>query len=473
MSELSTETVVLLFEGFGGDLSTVESSDFYTSNNKLKTNGSNDGELLFQTVSFEGLSSASISFDAEIENGSFEEFGTKYGDFLKIEFIDQDGTVHLLDMFSGSGQELIGSESGQSVTDVMGNFSYDLPTGVTSGQLRITSDISASGERIAIDNVEITGERPVPEGQLVVDFESLGDGSQLSAGDNGTLVFDGVTFEAKKNGASIADDAMIFDAENPTGGDSDLFQPANGNVLIISEDGDASDPDDNVGGGTITATFDEPSTLNSIDVLDVEEPGGTVELFDADNGVIATLTIPAVGDGEILNFNFGDISGVSKMVITLQGSGAVDTLRFTPDVPDDNEDPSTVIAEDDVALLTVEDLFVGTGPDGEIALGNVYDNDSDPEGDPFSVFQVVGADTDNIVDDNGFFGWVEASNGGEIRVNEDGSYQFRDLDGVVADQLLFEPLVETTIEYAIMDDTGATDSASITVSIDASGVISD
>ena len=32
-------------------------------------------------------------------------------------------------------------------------------------------------------------------------------------------------------------------------------------------------------GGTITARFDQPSTVVAIDFLDTEEPGGTIELF--------------------------------------------------------------------------------------------------------------------------------------------------------------------------------------------------
>lgn len=471
MSGAETETVVLLFEGFGGDLGTIASNDFYTSGGEIKTHGSNDGELLFQAVNFEGMESATISFDAEIENGSFEEFGTQYGDFLKIEFIDQDGNVHLLDFFSGTGQDLTGSVTGQSLTDIGTNFTYTLPAGITSGQLRISSDISASGERIAIDNVEITAEQPVPEGQVKIDFESLGDGTALVAGDGGTLVLDGVTFEAIKNGASTADDAMIFDAANPTGGDNDLFQPANGNVLIISEDHDSSDPDDNAGGGSITATFDAPVTLNSIDVLDVEEPGGTMELFDADGGLISTLTIPSVGDGEILNFNLGGVSGVSQMVIHLPGSGAIDTLRFVPDEPP--VEPGTVIANDDSGFLTSDDLEFLAGPDGEINLGNVYINDSDPEGDDFSVSMVTGTAAVESADPDGYFGWVDASNGGQIRVNEDGSYQFRDFDGSVADTLLFEDLVTTSIEYEITDATGATDTANITVTIESDGGLID
>ena len=42
---------------------------------------------------------------------------------------------------------------------------------------------------------------------------------------------------------------MIFDTANPTGGDTDLASNTLGNVLILSEDGDSSDPDDNAKGG--------------------------------------------------------------------------------------------------------------------------------------------------------------------------------------------------------------------------------
>ena len=44
---------------------------------------------------------------------------------------------------------------------------------------------------------------------------------------------------------------MIFDTANPTGGDSDLASDTLGNVLILSEDGDSTNPDDNDTGGIL------------------------------------------------------------------------------------------------------------------------------------------------------------------------------------------------------------------------------
>ena len=59
---------------------------------------------------------------------------------------------------------------------------------------------------------------------------------------------------------------LIFDTAHPTGGDYDLRTPGSGsgntsalgNVLIISEDGDESDPDDDENGGTMVFEFALP-----------------------------------------------------------------------------------------------------------------------------------------------------------------------------------------------------------------------
>lgn len=171
-----------------------------------------------------------------------------------------------------------------------------------------------------------------PEGQVCIDFETDAEGNPLQAGDNGELVFDGVTFTASRaqDGDAPADDAMIFDAANPTGGDWDLSQPAQGNVLIISEDGDSSDPDDNAHGGTITATLDQPSTVNSIRILDTEEAGGTVKLFAADGTLLSTVAIPAIPDRTQQVLDLGDVENVARVEITLVGSGAIDDFKFTP-----------------------------------------------------------------------------------------------------------------------------------------------
>jgi hypothetical protein len=118
----------------------------------------------------------------------------------------------------------------------------------------------------------------------IVDF------SAFKAGDVVTSLGAGITVAAaNENNDAVA--AMIFNTAIPTGGDTDLGTPnqsfggpgignagkknklfansaAKGNALIITEDGDASDPDDNGKGGTITFTFAKPIYVDSIGLLD-------------------------------------------------------------------------------------------------------------------------------------------------------------------------------------------------------------
>jgi hypothetical protein len=100
--------------------------------------------------------------------------------------------------------------------------------------------------------------------------------------------------------------AMIFDgtcAGGCSGGDNDLNFPALGNILIVSEDLDQTDPDDADLKGAYF-TFDYSGfgtgkvTVQSLVVGDVEttEANGNVVLFGG-GSVLATVPIPVTGDG--------------------------------------------------------------------------------------------------------------------------------------------------------------------------------
>ncbi|SDZ95172.1 SdrD B-like domain-containing protein [Rubrimonas cliftonensis] len=137
---------------------------------------------------------------------------------------------------------------------------------------------------------------------------------------------DKLTFESV---APTENRAMIFDTDHITGGDHDL---ANGDrkVLIISEDGDSSDPDDNAQGGQFHLDFDVPSDVASFKLIDSEE-GGTVIAYDADGVQIGdVIQLPKLADGSVATVTV-DREGVSKLVITLNGSGAIDDLCFKGD----------------------------------------------------------------------------------------------------------------------------------------------
>jgi len=122
--------------------------------------------------------------------------------------------------------------------------------------------------------------------------------------------------------------AMIFDTANPTGGDNDLASDELGAVLIISEDGDTTDPDDNAGGGTLSFEFDELVGISRVGLLDIDEPGSSITFYDSDGEVLETVEIPELRGNSIQQILF-DIDGVGRVDIALAGSGAVTGLDFT------------------------------------------------------------------------------------------------------------------------------------------------
>ncbi len=138
--------------------------------------------------------------------------------------------------------------------------------------------------------------------------------------------------------------AMIFDSNNPTGEDTDLKTPGYNNtanlqkVLIVSEDLDTNDPDDgDLKGSMLTFDFSKVGPVNicSFTVLDLEasqNENSKVEFFGI-NGKISEAALPLPGDNGVATGNYG-VTGVVKMVITLNGSGAIDNIKFcVPEPP--------------------------------------------------------------------------------------------------------------------------------------------
>lgn len=196
----------------------------------------------------------------------------------------------------------------------------------------------------------------------VIDFESYPRGTILSEvyGKNGA----GPVAVVGRNPLVPAPNAaMIFDSSSPTGGDPDLGTPnqdfggpgigtggesgspyenavALGKLLIITEDFDSNDPDDaDLRGGMFTFNFSalDNVTVYSMHILDVEavESAATVTFFDSDNVMIgSSFTLPKTGNNGVFNFAFGQgVSGVAKMIVTINGSGAIDNITFSAEPP--------------------------------------------------------------------------------------------------------------------------------------------
>ena len=153
------------------------------------------------------------------------------------------------------------------------------------------------------------------------------DESDLAAG---TLItnLDGVEFST-----STEFGLMIFDTNNPTGEDYDLVSSDLGNVLIISEDGDSHDPDDNAAGGTISLEFDNLVAIESIGLLDIEEPGSSIVFYDENSQPIETIYVEGLSNGSFQEIDF-NISNVASLDINLTGSGAFTGIDFSTDSTD-------------------------------------------------------------------------------------------------------------------------------------------
>lgn len=162
------------------------------------------------------------------------------------------------------------------------------------------------------------------EGFTKLTFDDLARGTVAS--DHFEL--DGVIISAERAEGS-GNAAMVFDSSKPTGGDRDLATRNQGNLLIISEDDDSADPDDNWSGGKIVFTFPTLAEVDELVVVDVEERGGTIDLFDVLGQKIGSIAIPAGADGSIQTIGI-DAEGVARMEVNLVGSGAVDDLCFRP-----------------------------------------------------------------------------------------------------------------------------------------------
>ena len=159
-----------------------------------------------------------------------------------------------------------------------------------------------------------------------LDFENLAAGDVV----NDQYQGQGVTISS-----GAYNPAMVFDTENPTGGDWDLQTGNLGNVLIVSEDGDSNDPDDNAGGGSICFAFDEPTDVKNLTVLDNEE-GGYVCFWDVDGNYMGKMYLPTTCNNEqaLAELN---VDNVGYMQVTLCGSGAIDNITYDSPIYQDPE----------------------------------------------------------------------------------------------------------------------------------------
>ncbi|MEO1616479.1 MAG: SdrD B-like domain-containing protein [Planctomycetota bacterium] len=214
-----------------------------------------------------------------------------------------------------------------------------------------------------------------------VDFEGSAAGEVVST------QIPGVVISGKSNrDPNAGNRAMIFDSSNPSGGDVDLGTPnvafggpgmgsggdsnnvALGNILIISEDGDSSDPDDDAQGGVFTFSFDEPVTVDYLELLDIDsnESGGSVVTLTTEAGQ-QTIAIPTAGNNSFQRLEV-NVNEVTEMRVEFVSSGAITSLKYTSfETERISDDANTGPGPDFVIGETVEFEYLVSNP-GDIGL---------------------------------------------------------------------------------------------------------
>ena len=202
---------------------------------------------------------------------------------------------------------------------------------------------------------ESSGDLPVPCTARTIDFDTDAAGNAIPAGAEITNQYASFGFlvSVSNNRNNHPDKGIIFDSANPTGGDPDLGTPnaafggpgvgaggatgatgenavALGNVLIIAEndndsnnDGLVDNPDDEARGGEIRFTFANPTEVQSVHLLDLDDrTGGSVMTCTGPNGTVTNIAIPNLGDNStaVIPIQAGL---VNELKINFSGSGAV------------------------------------------------------------------------------------------------------------------------------------------------------
>lgn len=225
------------------------------------------------------------------------------------------------------------------------DFTYEV---TNSGSVDLTNvtvrddliSVPATGSASAILDFE-----GLEEGTIVSEL-NCGAGITCSDGDtNGTVV---VRAHNPAIDSGNTNTAMIFNSDcvalvDCAGGDDDLSFPGHGKTLIISEDLDSGDPDDQTNTGSFME-FDFSGfgpgevTVHSIDTGDIEEReiGAFVQFSDGPcpgvESASEDILIPLTGDNVIETVSF-ESTGVKCLLVHLNGSGLVDNIRVSTEVP--------------------------------------------------------------------------------------------------------------------------------------------
>ncbi|NWO04276.1 MAG: tandem-95 repeat protein [Alteromonadaceae bacterium] len=318
----------------------------------------------------------------------------------------------------------------------------------TSGTLSF-ADVDSSDEVIATPLEQVitggTYTGPLPtEAELIDMFDASGTlagGDQKTvnglgwAFDSGSESFDGIpegetltlTYTVQvedPHGATDKQDVVI------------TIQGTNDAPQILSSVPDQSDQDASaITNLDVSDYFDDPDTGDALSYSATNLPPGLN--IDSSTGIISGTPDNSASQG-------GN-NGVYTVTVTAEDSngGIVDqAFDWTITNPTPTAVDDSGITDEDTVLI--------------VPANGVLGNDSDPDGDSLTVFEVEGS-AGNVNSP------VAGDNGGLFSLNNDGSYSF-DPDGD------FESLnpgeqAQTSVTYTVSDGEGGTDTATLTITV--------
>lgn len=173
----------------------------------------------------------------------------------------------------------------------------------------------------------------------VEDFNALGGhGATL---DNISIA----TVTTQSNRSGSVNQALLFDTGETNTQDGDLEGPHQrlstaqaidlGNLVIIAENSNFSDPDDEARGGSVTFDFNSAVNLYSLDFADTR-PGVSVEITDIFGATFLFTLFDDLDTGNNAPVNFMEtlffgngVENAIRMVVNLPDSGAFDNLAYS------------------------------------------------------------------------------------------------------------------------------------------------
>lgn len=190
----------------------------------------------------------------------------------------------------------------------------------------------------------------------VIDFENgstSGFISEIASANNTVQV---QLYNRARNEAGVLTEdnrAHLFETGMPTGDDDDLHTLDWGKALIINEIGVDHEPNDNQWGGEMLLTFSEAVTLQSVNVLDVDEyeDNSWVYLYDAGGNELYNAMLQPLGNNSQQTVDLKGTANVKSMKVVLAGteghvgSAAIDDIKFcvtrAVEVPEEPEQGCT------------------------------------------------------------------------------------------------------------------------------------